>query len=228
MKMIHQYQTIRRAGALLATTWLLIGASAKAATLWDGMYLEVIGGFHGLTSGDVKQAGATSEGSYGGGFLAGMAIGKELTPAWSLELEWFYRSNEVDTLDGGVFGGVNDGDFASTNLMLNAIYTFRSESAGEGFFDNINPYVGLGIGAMQELDIDMTVLGVEQEYSDNWVPSAQIIVGAIYPINERFSAFGELRYHFSGSSTLEAETGGLEVDADYNGYSALFGIRYSF
>ena len=96
--MIHQNQTIRRAGALLATTWLLIGAKAKAATLWDGVYLEVIGGFHGLTSGDVKQAGATSEGSYGGGFLAGMAIGKELTPAWSLELEWFYRSNDLDSL----------------------------------------------------------------------------------------------------------------------------------
>jgi opacity protein-like surface antigen len=228
MKIINQYQIIRRAGILLTTTWILIGSSAKAATIWDGMYLEVIGGFHGLSSGDVKQAGATSEGSYDGGFLAGMAIGKELTPAWSLELEWFYRSNEVDSLNGGVFGGVKDGDFASTNLMLNAIYTFSRESSGEGFFDNISPYVGLGIGGVQELDIDMTVLGVDQEYSDNWVPSAQIIVGATYPINESFSAFGELRYHFSGSSTLEAETGGLEVDAAYNGYSALFGIRYSF
>jgi hypothetical protein len=228
MKIINQYHTIRRAGTLLTTTWLLIGASAKATTIWDGMYLEAIGGLHGLSSGDVKQAGASSDGSYGGGFLAGMALGKEFTPTWSLELEWFYRSNELDSLDGGIFSGVKDGDFASTNLMFNAIYTFRSGSAGDGFFDKFSPYVGLGIGAMQELDIDMTVLGVEQEYSDKWVPSAQIMLGAIYPINERFSAFGELRYHFSGSSTLEAEIGGLEVDADYNGYSALFGIRYSF
>lgn len=230
MKIRNYDQSIRQISAVLVTvtTLLFSGASARGATLWDGVYVDVFGGFSGLSSGDVKQAGQTSEGSYDGGFLSGLAVGKELSPAWSLELEWFYRNNGVDSMNGGVFDGVSDGDFASTNLMFNAIYTFRRDDANEGFFNKISPYVGLGLGAMQEVDIDMKVNGVEQEFSDHWVPSSQIILGATYPINACFSAFAELRYHYSGSPTLDAENGGGRVDADYDGYSALFGLRYSF
>ena len=230
MKIRNYDQSTRQICAVLVTvtTLLFSGTSARGATLWDGVYLDVFGGFSGLSSGDVKQAGQTSDGSYDGGFLSGLAVGKELSPAWSLELEWFYRNNGVDSMNGGVFDGVSDGDFASTNLMFNAIYTFRRDDANEGFFNKISPYVGLGLGAMQEVDIDMKVAGIEQEFSDHWVPSSQIIVGAIYPINACFSAFAELRYHYSGSPTLDAENGGGRVDADYDGYSALFGLRYSF
>ena len=230
MKIRNYDQSIRQISALLVTvtTLLFSGTSARGATLWDGVYVDVFGGFSGLSSGDVKQAGQTSDGSYDGGFLSGLAVGKELSPAWSLELEWFYRNNGVDSMNGGVFDGVSDGDFASTNLMFNAIYTFRRDDANEGFFNKISPYVGLGLGAMQEVDIDMKVAGIEQEFSDHWVPSSQIILGAIYPINTCFSAFAELRYHYSGSPTLDAENGGERVDADYDGYSALFGLRYSF
>ena len=230
MKIRNYDPSIRQIRALLVTvtTLLFSGASARGATLWDGVYVDVFGGFSGLSSGDVKQSGQTSDGSYDGGFLSGLAVGKELSPAWSLELEWFYRNNGVDSMNGGVFDGVSDGDFASTNLMFNAIYTFRRDDANEGFFNKISPYVGLGLGAMQEVDIDMNVAGIEQEFSDHWVPSSQIILGAIYPINACFSAFAELRYHYSGSPTLDAENGGGRVDADYDGYSALFGLRYSF
>jgi opacity protein-like surface antigen len=230
MKIRNYDQSTRQICAVLVTvtTLLFSGASARGATLWDGVYLDVFGGFSGLSSGDVKQSGQTSDGSYDGGFLSGLAVGKKLSPAWSLELEWFYRNNGVDSINGGVFDGVSDGDFASTNLMFNVIYTFRRDDANEGFFNKISPYVGLGLGAMQEVDIDMKVAGIEQEFSDHWVPSSQIILGAIYPINACFSAFAELRYHYSGSPTLDAENGGGRVDADYDGYSALFGLRYSF
>lgn len=228
MKIRNYNPSIRQIRALLLTSLFFGSSSARGATLWDGVYLDVFGGFSGLSSGDVKQSGQTSEGSYDGGFLSGLAVGKQLCPAWSLELEWFYRNNGVDSMNGGVFDGVSDGDFASTNLMFNIIYTFQLEDVGEEFFNKITPYVGLGLGAMQEVDIDMTVAGVEQEFSDNWIPSSQIMVGAIYPINESFSAFAELRYHYSGSPTLDAENGGGRVDADYDGYSALFGLRYSF
>jgi opacity protein-like surface antigen len=228
MKIRNCYQSSRHQGAILVAILLATGATVRGATLWDGVYLDVFGGFSGLASGDVKQSGQTSEGSYDGGFLSGVAVGKELSPVLALELEWLYRNNGVESMKGGVFDGVNDGDFASTNLMFNAIYTFHRDDAAEGFFNKISPYVGLGIGAMQEVDIDLTVAGVEQEFSDNWVPSAQIIVGVMYPINECFSTFAELRYHYSGSPTLDAENGGGRVDADYDGYSALFGLRYSF
>jgi hypothetical protein len=228
MKIRSQYQGIRRIHTLLFVSLLASAATLQGATLWDGIYLDVFGGFSGLAGGDVKQSGQTSKGSYDGGFLTGLALGREVSPAWSLELEWFYRNNGVDSLKGGVFDGVDDGDFASTNLMFNAVYTFRRDDTADGFFSRISPYVGLGLGAMQEVDIDFKIAGVEREFSDNWIPSAQIILGAVYPINGRFSAFAELRYHHSGSPTLDAGNGGGKVDADYNGYSALFGVRCSF
>jgi hypothetical protein len=228
MKTGYQQQGMHRIRALILTSLLFSGATVRGATLWDGVYLDVFGGFSILTSGDLTQSGQTSDGSYDGGFLTGLAVGREISPAWAFELEWFYRNNGVDSMKGGVFDDVNDGDFASTNLMLNAIYTIPREDADTGFFARISPYVGLGIGVMQELDIDMTVAGAEQEYSDNWVPSAQIIAGAAYPISGGFSAFAELRYHFSGSPALDAESGGARVDADYNGYSVLIGLRRTF
>lgn len=228
MKTKNQHHCTRHSRILLAAILFATGAPVRGATLWDGVYLDVFGGFSGLASGDVKQSGQTSKGSYDEGLLAGIAIGRELSPSWSLELEWFYRNNGVESMKGGVFDGVDDGDFASTNLMFNVIHTFRRDDAQDGFLNGISPYVGLGIGAMQEVDIDLEVAGVGQEFSDHWVPSAQIIVGAIYPVGAGFSAFAELRYHYSGSPTLDAENGGGKVDADYDGFSAILGLRYSF
>jgi opacity protein-like surface antigen len=138
-----------------------------------------------------------------------------------LEAEWFYRSNEISSVTGGPFNGVNNGDFASTNLMFNAIYHFHAT-------DKVKLYCGLGLGLMQEVDIDMTISGAEQEFSDKWVPAAQLILGAAYPINQTFSATAEVRYHFASSPSLEASNGGAGLKADYSGYSALLGLRYSF
>jgi opacity protein-like surface antigen len=105
--------------------------------------------------------------------------------------------------------------------MFNAIYHLHAS-------DKVKVYCGLGLGLMQEVDIDMTISGVEQEFSDNWVPAAQLILGAAYPINQTFSATAEVRYHFASSPSLEASNGGAGLKADYSGYSALLGLRYSF
>jgi hypothetical protein len=226
MKIINRYQNI---GRVFATSIVATSAIVQAQSIWDGVYLEAFGGFSELLDGGIKEGGTTGDGSYDIGFLSGMSFGKVISPSWAMELEWFYRSNSVESVSGGEFDGLSDGDFASTNLMLNVIYTLNRENSGGNFFSKVNPYVGVGFGAMQEIDIDFTVAGAEQEHSDNWVPAAQFIAGLHYPISEKFSAFAELRYHYSGSSTLEAQTGPAgEIDADYNGYSALLGLRYSF
>jgi opacity protein-like surface antigen len=219
----------RRGRSLLASAVAVIPVPlAHGATLWDGFHLDVFGGLHGIASGNLKQGGQTSDASYDTGFLSGIALGRELSPEWSLELEWFYRSNDLDSLDGGPLGAATAGDFASTNLMLNVIHTFRRDEAGTGFLHKILPYVGIGFGAMQEVDIDLNLAGAEREFSDRWVPAAQIIGGLSSPITECVSVFGELRYHVTGSTTLEPAGGGAAVKADYNGFSILLGLRYSF
>jgi opacity protein-like surface antigen len=211
----------RLTGMLAAASLLLSGTIAQAATADGGLYLNFFGGFSGLSSGDLIQSGATSKGDYDGGTIVGMALGKQINQDWAFEAEWFYRSNEISSVTGGPFNGVNNGDFASTNLMFNAIYHFHAT-------DKVKLYCGLGLGLMQEVDIDMTISGAEQEFSDKWVPAAQLILGAAYPINQTFSATAEVRYHFASSPSLEASNGGAGVKADYSGYSALLGLRYSF
>ena len=213
--------TALRSGFLLAASLLLASNSAHAGTEPNGLYLDFFGGFSGLTNGNLIQSGATSKGNYDGGTIVGMALGKHLNKDWDLEAEWFYRSNEISSVTGGAFNGVSEGDFASTNLMFNALYTFYAS-------DKIKLYCGLGVGLMQEVDIDMTIGGGEQEFSDNWVPAAQLILGASYPINSSFSATAEVRYHYASSPDLEASNGGSRLKADYSGYSALIGLRYSF
>lgn len=213
--------SLRSSGLLIAASLLSTGSIAHAATESSGLYLDFFGGFSGLSNGDLIQSGATSKGSYDGGTVVGMAIGKHLNKDWDLEAEWFYRSNEISSVTGGPFNGASEGDFASTNLMFNALYNFYAD-------DKIRLYCGLGIGLMQEVDIDMTIGGVEQEFSENWVPAAQLILGASYPINSSFSATAEVRYHYASSPDLEASNGGSRLKADYSGYSALIGLRYSF
>ncbi len=213
--------TALRSGFLLAASLLLASNSAHAGTEPNGLYLDFFGGFSGLSNGNLIQSGATSKGSYDGGTIIGMALGKHLNTDWDLEAEWFYRSNEISSVTGGAFNGVSEGDFASTNLMFNALYTFYAS-------DKIKLYCGLGVGLMQEVDIDLTIGGGEQEFSDNWVPAAQLILGASYPINSSFSATAEVRYHYASSPDLEASNGGSRLQADYSGYSALIGLRYSF
>ena len=213
--------TALRSGFLLAASLLLASNSAHAGTEPNGLYLDFFGGFSGLTNGNLIQSGATSKGNYDGGTIVGMALGKHLNKDWDLEVEWFYRSNEISSVTGGAFNGVSEGDFASTNLMFNALYNFYAS-------DKIKLYCGLGVGLMQEVDIDMTIGGGEQEFSHNWVPAAQLILGASYPINSSFSATAEVRYHYASSPDLEASNGGSRLKADYSGYSALIGLRYSF
>jgi hypothetical protein len=220
----------RQASNRTAAVALLLaaGTTSRAAAPQKDLYVDVYGGLSMLGSGDVIRAGSATNGSYDRGFLAGAAFGKQVSPAWAFEVEWFYRSNEVESMKGGSFDGVTDGDFASTNLMFNAVYTFGQGGPGGSARAGITPYVGLGLGFMQEVDIDLTVGGVEQEHSDNWVPAAQLIAGALYPISDSFSGFLELRYHYAGSPEMDATSGGAPVEADYNGFSTLLGLRYAF
>ncbi len=213
--------SVRHSGLLIAASLMFAGPMAQAATQDGSLYLNFFGGISGLSSGDLIQSGATSKGKYDGGAIVGIALGKQLNQDWAIEAEWFYRSNEISSVTGGPFNGASNGDFASTNLMFNAIYNFQAN-------DRWKLYCGLGVGLMQEIDIDMTILGVEQEFSENWVPAAQLILGAAYPINASFSATIEVRYHYASSPDLEAASGGPGIQADYSGYSTLLGLRYSF
>jgi opacity protein-like surface antigen len=189
----------------------------------NGYYVEVFGGFSGLMNEGLSLDGSNYDADYGRGFLTGAAVGHQWS-GFSLELEFFYRSNDVDQVSRGAERFM-DGDYASTNFFLNAQHTFGSIAGNSAV---IRPYVGAGLGLMQEIDIDLPGVGVE-DISANWEFGFQALAGIRWEISEHWSLFAEARYIYGGDPELRAETGGGQtVRADYNGWSALAGLRWTF
>ena len=201
--------------------------SAQARSWTDGIYVEVFGGLHGLAEGDLKQGGKTGKGSYSGGQIFGAAAGKKLTQNWSVESEFFYRSNDFDPVGSGPLAGSTEGDFASTNLMFNGVYTF-TQTDGSGLWGKFTPFVGAGLGFLQEADLDAKISGVERQYSDTWLPSMQLLAGVTYEVNATWSVFVETRYHYAGELELKSSKDDTVLKANYDGFSGIVGVRYSF
>ena len=215
-----------------STNSLVAGSSAPQAAasipatssdFSEGIYIEGFGGFSGLFDDDINLNGEKFSGEYGGGFLGGAAIGQQWKNL-SLELEFFYRSNDIDSVSRGS-ESFEGGDYASTNFFLNAQYTFGSIAGRSAI---IRPYFGAGIGLMQEIDIDMTGLNVE-DISTTWEPALQAILGLRWELSPHWSLFTEGRYTYAGDPTLKSESGPSQsVTANYNGWTALAGLRWTF
>ncbi len=200
-----------------------VGTLTTAPTASTGLYLEGFGGFSGLLDDGLTLDGNNYDASYGSGFLGGAALGYQWTN-FSLELEFFYRSNDVDTVSRGQdrFSG---GDYASTNFFLNTQYTFGSIGGRAAV---IRPYIGAGIGLMQEIDMDLAGAGAE-DLSSTWEFGFQALVGVRWEISAHWSLFTEARYTHGGSPNLSAESGpARSASADYNGWTALAGVRWTF
>lgn len=213
--------------AFVSVVAAFAASPAKAEGWADRLYLKVFGGLHGLADGDITQGGISGEGSYGSGSIFGAGLGKEFTQNWALEAEFFYRSNDLDSVSAGGLAGSTEGDFASTNLMLNGVYTFTRDD-GSGRWGKFTPFVGAGLGVLQEADVDAKVGGLEREYDDNWIFAAQVFAGVTYEVNATWSVFWETRYHHAGEIELKSSGAVAPVKADYNGLSGLVGVRYTF
>jgi len=196
---------------------------ATTAPASNGWYVEAFGGYSGLLDDGLTLDGNTYDANYGSGFLGGAALGYQWTN-FSVELEFFYRSNDVDTLsrDAERFTG---GDYASTNYFLNTQYTFGSLAGNAAV---IRPYIGVGVGLMQEIDIDLPGARAE-DLSANWEFGFQALVGLRWEISPHWSLFTEARYTSGGSPDLKSEAGTERTaTADYNGWTALAGLRWTF
>ena len=192
-------------------------ASCANAALAENFYLKAYGGVSTVGDTDVTLSGGGTDTdvSFGGGSTFGGAFGYSYPgAALSAELEYTYRSGDSDS------GATAGGDFASTSVMVNAIYSLGQTGA-------ITPYIGGGIGLVTEIDFDVPGGGGEVEYNDRGGLAGQFFAGASYAITERTAVYGEVRYFDAGSRTLTAD-GGATLDADYSTIDILFGARFRF
>ncbi len=92
------------------------------------------------------------------------------------------------------------------------------------------PYLGVGLSWVQEIDIDLERGGVERSYSGDGDTGYQLFAGVAYPLNDQWSLSGEWRYGSINGIELQRESGAEAFfrDLDYQPTTAQFGLVYNF
>ena len=104
--------------------------------------------------------------------------------------------------------------------MANGLYYFD-------FADSWSPYVGLGVGFLQEIDSDVQLVGRNsQKDLEDQVFAWQAMAGAEVPIDDKWRVYGESRFMSAPSPDLGNSNGSYSVD--YNNISLIVGIGYQF
>lgn len=207
---------MKNSHALVFLTALTFGTSAIPAQADGTFYGRVSAGASSLSDPDVTGA-IEGSASFGTGQAFGGAIGYDYAGSpFRAELEYVYRTADADP-----FGGSSGGDLASTTIALNGYYDFTT-------IGPIIPYVGAGLGYATEIDFDIGSGTGVGEYSDSGTSLVQVMLGARYPINERFSVTGELRYFDAGSVSLDRSGGVETLELDYSGVELNLGLQFAF
>jgi len=155
--------------------------------------------------------GDEAEISFDTGFGITAAIGNAYENGLRGEVEFGYRTSDMDEFDSDSgSGSIDDGDISTISLMLNGYYDFRPK-------ETISPFIGAGIG-YANVEGDIEELGSE----DDNVFAYQVAVGVAFAINPQTKIDVQYRYF----DTDDGDFDNLEVE--YGTHNAMLGVRYSF
>ncbi|MEX1108037.1 MAG: outer membrane beta-barrel protein [Dongiaceae bacterium] len=210
-----------------AATIAAVQMPADAAA--DGFYVGVMGGFGWAqdVKGDYTYNGNpyTADLESDTGYVLGIAGGYGFDFGGRAELEFAYRSNELDKITFGPGSAASiSGDINVYSLMTNFWYDFDT---GTGFM----PYLGGGIGAAWLTSNDWQFSGNSVHSDDSDLAFAyQFGAGVNYAFNETFTM--GLGYRFFGTTAFELEdtfpnATNYDYDAYYN-HSVLLNLIVSF
>ena len=102
---------------------------------------------------------------------------------------------------------MTEGNYASVTVGANAYYRFRRQS-------ELQPYLGAGLGWVQEVDVDFEENGVETSFeTDDF--GLQFAAGVRWTPGDRWLLDAQLRWLDVSGVTMEAEDGLGTVSADY-------------
>jgi len=103
--------------------------------------------------------------------------------------------------------------------MVNGYYDFAT---GTAFI----PYLGAGIG-VSRINVDASLVGANRVNSSGTGFGLQGIAGVGYQLDDNWT--GSLEYRYYTPQDVEVNlSNGSRVDADYNSYSIMVGLRYTF
>jgi opacity protein-like surface antigen len=224
MKFLRYLRPAALLGCLAFTTSPLL-----AQTEPRGYYATIYGQASQLRSTTFNEIGNAGFGSglkadFGSGFGLGGDIGFRYGNGWAAEVEWNFRSHDLKSLKKGSATLLNDGDLASNILFVNGLRRFVSPDR------SWVPFVGLGIGWVQEIDFDLNTSTNKRAWSDQGKIAMQLIGGAEFKLNDAWRLVADVRFLRLGSVELPAEEGvtGRLDKVNYNPVSVQLGIRRVF
>lgn len=216
-----------RIESTLLAAFLATGSAIASAADDSHWYATANVGANFMSDQSVSLSGdgptQSGDASLSSGLLTGAAVGRAFSRSFRAEAEFVYQSVDHDgvRLAGG--SSLPSGNFASTALALNGLYSFNLFGREE-----VRTYVGLGVAWLTEVDIDFEQGGQELSYSGDGF-GVQLLAGARYEIGERWFLDAGLRYLSAGEVTMDGEGAATgRVRADYEPWSATLGIGWKF
>jgi opacity protein-like surface antigen len=168
--------------------------------------------------------GSGLKANFGTGLGLGGDIGYRYGNGWATELEWNWRRHDLKSLSRGGAKIAADGDFASNIFFVNGLRRFVGPAGGW------TPYVGAGLGWVQEVDFDINSAASERAWSKQGKVAVQLIGGAEIPLSNDWRLAADVRLLRVGSVELPAEEGvtGRLAQPRYNPVSVQVGLRRVF
>ena len=214
-----------------AASIVMVGmaGTSLAQTEPRGFYATVYAQASKLGSTTFNEVGSAGFGSgltarFGTGLGLGGDIGFRYGNGWASELEWNWRRHDLKSLNRGGSTIASSGDFASNIIFVNGLRRFIGQSA------SWTPYVGAGLGWVQEIDFDINSGGTEQAWSKKGKAAVQLIGGTEIPLSDAWRLTADVRLLRVGQIELPAEKGvnGRLTQPRYNPVSVQVGLRRSF
>ena len=215
----------------LAASSMMIGMTGNtwAQTEPRGLYATVYAQTSNLGSTTFNEIGNAGLGSglkanFGTGLGLGGDIGFRYGNGWASELEWNWRRHDLKSLNRGATTLASSGDFASNIIFVNGLRRFIGPTG------SWTPYVGAGLGWVQEIDFDIPSGGTERAWSKSGKTALQLIGGTEIPLGNTWRLTADVRLLRIGSVELPAEEGvtGRLMQPRYNPVSVQLGLRRLF
>lgn len=189
-----------------------------------GLYVSVYGDFTAAASTNFSESRAvgpavSGKADFGDGIGFGLALGQRFGNGWAIELAFDERGNTLNSV-----GGVEvDGNIFSEVLYLNGYYRFPERGL-------VRPFVGIGLGYVIGMDIDVDRDGAEQEYSRKGGTAIQAIAGVEYRLSDNWNLSGDVRWSKTSGGTFDATAAGnaLTGEPEYEPLSLTLGVSYRF
>ena len=220
-----------RSFSALAASSLMFGMAGPswAQTEPRGFYATVYAQTSKLgstTFNEIGNAGLGSglKASFGTGLGLGGDIGFRYGNGWASELEWNWRRHDLKSLNRSGTTLASSGDFASNIIFVNGLRRFIGPAG------SWTPYVGAGLGWVQEIDFDIPSGGTERAWSKSGKAAVQLIGGTEIPLGDTWRLTADVRVLRIGNVELPAEEGvtGRLTQPRYNPVSVQVGLRRLF